>query len=60
MGNEEVVEINFDEVIKETALAYLIRIDEDEIWLPKSQCDMDQAGHVVDIPEWLALDKDLI
>jgi len=54
------VETDFDELLKETAMAWLIRIDEEEIWLPKSQCDMDEAGCVIDVPEWLALDKGFI
>ena len=58
MGNNDAVEIDFDDIVHETSLAWLLDIDGDKIWLPKSQCEID--GDVALVPEWLAIEKDLI
>lgn len=31
-----------------------------EVWLPRSQCEWDEASGVMSLPEWLALEKELI
>lgn len=50
-GDEEVT-IEIDALVKETAKAYLVDIDGDEYWFPKSQVDLD--GMSLTLPEWLA------
>ena len=57
MSNEK-VEIWFDDIIHETANAWLLDIDGEKVWMPKSQCELD--GDMVLVPEWLAIEKDLI
>jgi len=43
----------------ETEKAVLVEnIKGKDVWIPKSQCEVEDAG--LQIPEWLALDKDLI
>ena len=59
MSNES-VEIDFDHIEAETDMAWLVVIDDDEVWLPKSRCDIDNESHVADVPEWLAKEKGLI
>jgi hypothetical protein len=52
-----------DEVLTETNKAVLVKIDEDELWLPKSQIELDENSNgvsVVQLPEWLAIDKGLV
>lgn len=59
MGTEY-VEVDFDELIRESDSAWLIRTaDGDEVWLPKSQCELDEDDNRVDVPEWLAIEKGL-
>lgn len=49
------------ELIRETANAYCITDDgRKQIWLPKSQCQWEEDGNVMVMPEWLAKDKGLI
>ena len=58
--DNELVSIQYDEIIdrRETALAYLFIIDDEEVWLPKSQVeDIRETENVVDIPLWLAKKK---
>lgn len=51
-------------LLKETERAYQFVIDDEEYWVPKSQCDWDPntrdptEGRVV-IAEWLAIEKGL-
>ena len=64
MGNrDEWVEIDVDEVVKETDEAILIRIEDEEMWIPTSQCedwpDEGEAG-IVTMMEWIAIEKDLV
>ncbi len=52
------------EIVQETEAAFLVRIDEEEMWLPKSQiADPDdyQVGDIgtVSISEWIAKEKGL-
>lgn len=48
----------------ETKAAYLVNGGDCDIWLPKSQCEveLDKDGKtcIVTLPEWLALEKELI
>lgn len=60
MDNEpRFTEIYFDEIIRETDMAYLLAIDDEEVWLPKSQCKMTET-RVAELPEWLAIEKGLV
>jgi len=59
-SNRSTVEVDFDELKAETPRAWLIRIDEDDIWIPKSVCDLDEQEGITEIPEWLAFEKELI
>lgn len=59
--NKEMVEI-FAEFKKETENAVLIDYDGVEAWLPKSQIEYQINGTEIElmVPEWLAIDKELI
>jgi len=54
------VEVIFDEKIRETEKAVLIRVDKREYWLPKSACDFRDWSDIVEIPVNLAREKGLI
>ena len=62
IGNNELVSVQYDELVvsRETLKAYLFIIDDEEVWLPKSQVeDIRETECVVDIPLWLAKAKGL-
>ncbi len=62
MDGNDLVSIEYDELIdsRETLKAYLFIIDDEEVWLPKSQVeDIRETEKVVDIPLWLAKAKGL-
>jgi len=52
--------IDIEVVLKhETELAWLVDDgDEKPVWIPKSQAEFD--GETLTLPEWLALEKELI
>lgn len=48
------VELDFEELKRETDRAWLVTIDGNDYWLPKSQCDIDIRCCTVWISRWLA------
>jgi hypothetical protein len=45
----------------EADAAILIVLDEEKYWIPRSQIiDHDEAGNAIEIPEWLAIEKELV
>lgn len=55
------VEICFAELVRETDKAWMFKTDDgDAVWLPKSQCELDEDELLVQVPEWLAIEKGLV
>ena len=48
-----------EEYIRSSENAWLVQIDGEEFWLPKSQCEFDEVDMIVMIPNWLAKKKGL-
>ncbi len=48
------------EIKGETALAYRFFDGSRTVWLPKSQVEWDADNGTMAMPEWLALEKELI
>lgn len=47
-------------VVRETTAAYLVDVGEEEdIWLPKSQCEIEDDCTII-VEEWLARERGLI
>lgn len=59
------VEVFFDEILHETEPgeknvgAYLLLIEDEKVWLPKSQCEISEDGIIV-VPEWMAIEEELV
>ncbi len=45
--------VPFEWVVHETDKAWLLRIDGDEIWFPKSQCELHLDNMEIEMPQWL-------
>ena len=63
MADVEQVEITYDEESEEseTEMARLFYIDGSKVWIPKSQIiEEDETESTIIVPEWLAIDKELI
>ena len=50
---------DYDELKYETDAAWLLDIDGEELWFPKSKCDIDD-DQTIAVPEWSAKEKGLI
>jgi hypothetical protein len=65
MSSSRYIHVHVDEILKETEKAFLVRIDDEETWLPFSQIsDVDdyKVGDkdlTLSISAWLANEKDL-
>jgi len=58
-GRSDLVEISAI-IERETAKAYLVDVGfEENIWLPKSQIEIDTARNTILVPKWLAKEKGL-
>ncbi len=61
--SSELYPVEYDNLIKVTALAWLIRFDDGrEIWLPKSRCAIshsDSGKGILEAPAWLLDDKEI-
>ncbi|KKK79902.1 hypothetical protein LCGC14_2828880 [marine sediment metagenome] len=53
------VEIDIDEIVRESEDAILVAIDTEEIWIPKSQID-EYDDNQVSVKEWIAIEKGLV
>jgi hypothetical protein len=64
MSTSEPVEISFEELVRETPAAFLLKMEEgifgEKVWFPKSQCTLDEETKTIEVPEWLAIEKGLV
>lgn len=61
-GSGDLVETDdfgYDRIVKETDKAFLLSIDGDKVWIPKSQCEIDKDRKLITIPLWLAEEKEM-
>jgi len=55
-----ILDVIFDDVEYETEKAYLLNIDGEKYWIPKSQVeDLDEELKIITLPEWLINEKGL-
>lgn len=56
----EVVTLDL-KVKAETDLAVMVtNLQDENVWLPLSQVEVDYKDQEIQVPEWLAIDKDLV
>jgi hypothetical protein len=54
-------EYEYDNLLQETDKAWLLDIEGEEIWFPKSQCNLTYGDSTyILVPDWLAGKKGLI
>ncbi len=49
----EKFEVMYDAFIRETDLAWILKFENREVALPKSQCEFDEEEGIVMVPQWL-------
>jgi len=53
------VDVTYDKILHVTDRAALFQIDKEEVWVPTSQI-YEATAATINMPEWLALEKDLL
>lgn len=48
------------QILSETERAYFFTDGEKKVWLPKSQVEWDEEDNTITMPEWLAIEKELV
>ena len=56
---EQLFTVVYDDLKHETDLAWLLLFDEEEVWLPKSVCEIDEVEFEIEVPEWLVEENEL-
>jgi hypothetical protein len=55
----ELLHFTYDLIEHETNKAWLIRLSKDKIWFPKSQCILNEDKSVIEVPRWMAEEKEI-
>lgn len=60
--SQELTDVDYERIKVDdpTLKAVLFVINRKEVWLPRSQIEVDTDDKTITMPEWLALDKGLI
>ena len=59
MGEDRKYTVVYDALVVTTPQSWLLVIDEQEYWFPKSKCTIDEDAYEIIIPEWLLIKKEL-
>lgn len=59
-NNVEIEILKYTRIEAETSLAWLMRINKKNIWLPKKICVIYKISKEIHIPLWLAEKEDLV
>ncbi len=56
---DELLTIDYDALIHTGEQAWLLDIAGRELWLPKSQCEIDEDDSTIEVPRWICDEEDL-
>lgn len=59
MTKSKKITVAYDELKSVTQMAYLATFAGRNVWLPKSQITFDEETKTLEIPYWLAVDKEI-
>jgi len=60
MNEQSIIDIEYEKMVTETEGTWLLVIEGDEEWFPKSQCEVDKDMYLISVPVWLAFKKGLM
>ena len=55
----EMETFEYKKIIQESSRAWLLKFEDCEAWLPKSQCSIDTDTKRIEIPLWLCEEKQI-
>lgn len=56
----KLVDLEVDRWVAETPRAFIVVINGKRVMLPKQFCEFDENDAVMTMPEWLAIDRELV
>jgi hypothetical protein len=59
-SRNEILHFAYDTVEHETDKAWLVKLaDSEKAWFPKSQCILNEGDSIIEVPRWLAEEKEI-
>ncbi len=51
--------IGYDELVRDDELSWLLKFPDvvEPVWLPKAECEIDEADMTIEVPDWLVVDR---
>lgn len=60
-GNTVLVEISYEHILRKARDSVLFSIEDRDVWIPRSRLnDWDEQLKTFSIPEWLAIDREVV
>jgi hypothetical protein len=58
MANK-IITLVYDQIMHVSEKAFFISFGDESVWLPKSQIEIDEKTKTLEIPWWLAVEKEI-
>lgn len=59
MTDQEMITLTYDNFITPTAKAFLVTFGDEKVWLPQSLTEICESDNTLEIPLWLAEEKEI-
>ena len=59
MADRETIILAYDDFITPTSKAFLVTFGDEKVWLPQSLTEIDESNNTLEIPLWLAEEKEI-
>lgn len=60
MPNHKLVDLEVERWMVDRPMSMLVQINGKRVWLAKSQCEFYEDEGIVTMPEWMAIEKELV
>lgn len=59
MTDREMITLTYDDFVTPTSKAFLVTFGDEKVWLPQSLTEIDESNNTLEIPLWLAEEKEI-
>lgn len=59
-SDKKLVDLEVERWLTETPKAWLLQIEGKRVWLAKSSCEFYEDDGIVTMPQWIAIEKELV
>ncbi len=53
------ITLKYDRFITPTPASFLVTFGDEKVWLPQSLTEIDESNNTLEIPQWLAEEKEI-